>query len=250
VELSLSTFILEVINFLVLVWILKRFLYRPVLDIVARRRAAIDKTMAEAKRIEDNAQRLEERYKKRLGEWETERTEARDKLQHELDEERTRQMAELRKSLDEETEKSKAAETRRLADLRDKLERQGLELGARLASHLVAAAATPELQEKLLDQFLLDFDATPADRIAGLLGNPDLPPDAIDVSSAFALTKTQQQSVGKRAKALCGTDIPVRFTEDPSLLAGIRLTIGGCALGLNLKDELDGFARLGDVGTS
>ena len=65
-EFSLSTFVLELINFLVLVWILKRFLYRPVLDIIARRREQIDATMAEAKRIEDNAQALKQKYDERL----------------------------------------------------------------------------------------------------------------------------------------------------------------------------------------
>ena len=43
VELSWSTFILEVINFIVLVFILKHFFYKPVLTAIARRRESIDK---------------------------------------------------------------------------------------------------------------------------------------------------------------------------------------------------------------
>jgi len=136
-ELSLSTFVLELINFVVLVWILKRFLYKPVLDIIARRRAQIDETLSKAKRIEEDAHELEDRYEKRLREWESERAVAREKLAHELDDERNRQLRELRSSLDAEIEKSRAAETRRLADLADDLERQGLSLGARFASRLL-----------------------------------------------------------------------------------------------------------------
>jgi F-type H+-transporting ATPase subunit b len=246
-EMSLSTFILEVINFLVLVWILKRFLYRPVLDIVAQRRARIDETVADAKRKEAEAQSLKERYEKRLVRWEAERNEARDKLAHELDEERAGRLAELRQSLDREAEKGRAAEERRLADLGNKLEQRGLELGARFASRLLAASATEALQGKLLDCFLADFDATPRDRIASLLGNADLPPDSVEISSAFKLSRSQQQALEDRATSLCGADVPVSFTEDPSLVAGLRMTIGGCVLGLNLKDELDGFAGLANV---
>jgi F-type H+-transporting ATPase subunit b len=248
VELSLSTFVLEMINFLVLVWILKRFLYRPVLDVVARRREQIDATMAKAKRIDDEAQELKERYEKRLDEWEREQTNKRGALAHELADERARQLAELRKSLDDEVEKSQAAEARRVADLGDKLEREGLALGARFASRLLGVSATPELQTRLLDLFVQDFDATPPERFANLLGNPELGPDSVDVSSAFELTEAQRTAVDERAKKLCGSDVPVRFTEDRDLLAGIRLTIGGCVLGLNLKDELEGFARLRNVG--
>ena len=36
-ELDWSTFALEIINFLALLWILKRFLYRPILAVVAER---------------------------------------------------------------------------------------------------------------------------------------------------------------------------------------------------------------------
>jgi len=246
VEISLSTFILEIINFLVLVWILKRFLYRPVLDIVARRQARIDETMAAAQRTDSDARQLKERYEARLRDWESEQADAREKLAHEIDAERSRQLAALRASLDEEAEKREAAEERRLADLGARLERQGLALGARFASRLLEASATPELQEKLVGLFLQDLDATPQERVACLLGSPDLPPDAVEVSSAYELTPAEQAAVGERAKALCGADIPVHFAEAPELMAGIRLSIGGCVLGLNLKDELDGFTRLSD----
>jgi F-type H+-transporting ATPase subunit b len=247
VELSLSTFILELINFLVLVWILKRLLYRPVLDIIARRRASIDETMAEAKRIETDAQALRQKYNERLEKWEEEQAEARGKLARNLDEERKRQLAQLRTSLDQEIEKSRASEDRRLTDLGHKLEQQGLTLGARFATRLLAAAAAPELQSSLLAKFLDDFDATPRDSFVRLLGSPDLPPDSVEISSAFALTDEQQQALAERSQSLCGDGVRVRFHEDPELLAGIRLKIGGCVLGLNLKDELDGFARLRDV---
>ena len=40
-ELSGSTFVLEIINFLILVWILKRFLYKPVLGVIAKRRKSM-----------------------------------------------------------------------------------------------------------------------------------------------------------------------------------------------------------------
>ena len=57
-ELSWPTFFLEIINFLVLVWILKRFLYKPVLEAVAHRKAVIDKTLADANAKEAGAQAL------------------------------------------------------------------------------------------------------------------------------------------------------------------------------------------------
>ena len=47
-ELDWTTFILELVNFVVLVWILNRFLYRPVMNVIDQRKAAIQRTLAEA----------------------------------------------------------------------------------------------------------------------------------------------------------------------------------------------------------
>jgi len=58
-ELNWTTFALEAVNFLVLVWILKRFLYKPVLGVIARRRAAIDRALEEAQTRHAEAQALE-----------------------------------------------------------------------------------------------------------------------------------------------------------------------------------------------
>jgi F-type H+-transporting ATPase subunit b len=85
VELNWSTFILEIINFLVLVWILKRFLYKPVLAIIARRREGIEKAMADANDLNTQAHDLQQQYENRLSDWEGEKQKAREALGHEID---------------------------------------------------------------------------------------------------------------------------------------------------------------------
>ena len=54
-ELDWTTFALEIINFLALIWILKRFLYRPVLATLGQRRAGIEATLNEARVTEGRA---------------------------------------------------------------------------------------------------------------------------------------------------------------------------------------------------
>ena len=98
-ELSWTTFILEIINFLVLVWILKRFFYKPVLDVIARRRAGIEKTMTDAQTLHTQAEKLQEQYEGRLADWDKERQQARESLARELETEHNRKMEELHLSL-------------------------------------------------------------------------------------------------------------------------------------------------------
>ena len=58
-QIDWMTLVLEIINFLVLVWILKRFLYKPVMEAIAARQRRVDGKLAEAKAIEDGAKELE-----------------------------------------------------------------------------------------------------------------------------------------------------------------------------------------------
>lgn len=58
------TVIAQIANFLVLVWLLKRFLYRPILDGIDAREAEITRRMAEAGEAQKKAQSAEAEYRK------------------------------------------------------------------------------------------------------------------------------------------------------------------------------------------
>ena len=101
-ELSWSTFLLEIVNFLILIWILKHFLYQPVLDIIARRRADIEKRLADARQLNGTAQELKSEFENRLADWGVEREKERDALARELNEERKRRLGEMQELLAQE----------------------------------------------------------------------------------------------------------------------------------------------------
>ena len=94
-ELNWSTFILEIINFLVLIWILKRFIYKPVLNVIAQRRTTIENQSAEALRLHEEATDLKNQYQNRLSDWEQEKQQARDAVNQELEIEKARQLQAL-----------------------------------------------------------------------------------------------------------------------------------------------------------
>src|SRR5574338_1303003 len=104
-ELDWTTFILEIINFLILLWLLKRLLYKPVLNMIARRKAEIEKRVADSQALRQEAESLRAQYERRIIEWEQERTAARSRLLEEISTERARLTAALRASLDQERDK-------------------------------------------------------------------------------------------------------------------------------------------------
>ena len=65
-EFDWTTFVLEALNFLVLVWLLKRFFYQPVLAEIEARRDATAKTIADAETVRREAEALKSEYQAHL----------------------------------------------------------------------------------------------------------------------------------------------------------------------------------------
>ena len=243
-ELNWSTVVLEILNFLVLVWILKRFLYQPVLDVIARRQAGIEKTLADAEARHEEAVSLQEQYEGRLAEWSKERQQAREKLSRELAAEHDRKLAELQTDLEQEREKARVAGVRRQADAVRKLEETALLQGTRFTTRLLQAAAGPELEARLVDLAINGLTALPAERVSAMRNSYGKPLDAVRVASAFPLADDQRQRLGQALASIAGEEIPQHFEQDSALLSGVRISIGAWVLGVNLQDELKGFMEL------
>jgi F-type H+-transporting ATPase subunit b len=248
-ELNWSTVVLEILNFLILVWILKRFLYQPVLDVIARRRAGIEKTLADAETHHAEAVSLQEQYEGRLAEWDRERQQAREALARDLDAERTRKLAELQTALEQEQEKVRVAGARRQADALRKTEETALLHAARFATQLLQQASGPELEARLADLAIAGLTALPAGRIDDLRNSHGKPPGEVRVASAFPLADDQRQRLEQALASIAGPDIPRHFEQDSALIAGVRISIGPWVLGVNLQDELHGFMELAHAET-
>ena len=243
-ELNWSTFVLEIINFLVLVWILKRFLYKPVLDVIARRRAGIEKTLAEAEKLQVNAERLQEQYEGRLADWGRERQQAREAMVREFEVERASKETELQTILEQEREKAVVTEARRQVDAIRKIEETALMQGARFATRLLEQASGPDTEARLVELVITELTRLPPEHITALRKSYGKTPEAIVVVSAFPLPDDQRQRLKQALATVTRPNLPLRFEQNSELLAGVRITIGAWVLGANILDELKGFTEL------
>jgi F-type H+-transporting ATPase subunit b len=201
-----TTFVLEVLNFLVLVWILKRFLYRPVLDALDARSARVREETARAEALQRDATLLKQQCEERLAHIGEEGEKARRDLEHELSRMREAGAERVRKALADEEAKQRA----RYAAAAASREAERLE-GARVEAYgnvsaMLARLASPALTGSLAQMLVEDL---------------------------AALTPEQSDSLRQAASRL-GED----KAEDPGLVAGLRVAVGECILHANLVDEL------------
>ncbi|MCG6899914.1 MAG: F0F1 ATP synthase subunit delta [Gammaproteobacteria bacterium] len=243
-ELNWSTFLLEIINFLVLVWILKHFFYKPVLDVIARRRQGIEKTLDEARTLREDAEALSTQYKNRLADWEKERQAAHATLDKEISTERARRMESLQNTLAEEQNKARVLEQRRLETSRLQAEAAALHQGAQFSARLLSAVAGPELEQRLLALLLKELTALPPERLNTLRAAAEKTADQVLVSSAYPLDRDTRQSLERTLGEALAVTAPVHYEQNQELLAGLRITVGSWVLRANLQDELQAFSEL------
>lgn len=242
-ELDWTTFALEILNFLVLVWILQRLLYQPILKVIAGRKAEIRDMFSNAETLRKEAQSLREQYENRQAEWNQEKEVVRHRMVEEVNAEKTRLLAELQVSLEQEREKARALEERRLTDLTHQAEEAAIAQGGRFAARLLARLATAELEAKLVEVVLEDLRRIPDERRQAIRTACATAATPVVMSSAHALSEHQRQSLAEAVQALLGRTVTCDWREDAQLLAGIRLSLGPWMLGANLQDELKAFSE-------
>ena len=243
-ELSWSIFVLEIVNFLVLLWILQHFLYRPIAEVIARRKAGIDKVREDAQALHAEAQQLKQQYENRLADWNAERQQARAVLERELEAQRRAGLEANRSALEQEREKTRVVEASRQAEARRALQETALAQGAQFATRLLEAAAGAETQSGLVELVIAGLSQLSAERVAAIRQSAESGTGDLVVLSALPLLPEQRDRLQQALLSVAGVSTPPRFELREDLLAGVRITLGPWVLGCNLRDELAGMAAL------
>jgi len=231
------TLALQTVNFAVLVWLLRRFLYKPVLRAIDARRAEIDRQEAETR-----AAKLE--LERRIAAIEAERAgiaaerEAALKIAAAQAEEsaatrRTqaeREAAELlegaRKTLAAERELA-LAETRRAA----------LDLGAEFARRLLAEVPMQLRAEAWLqriEQYLAKLPKPELDALVQQCADGA----SLTVVTSSSLSPATMESWRGRLSRPLGDGIGVKFGVDPGLIAGAELHFPSAVLHFSWQNAL------------
>lgn len=246
-QLDWTTFFLEVINFVVLLWILQRFLYKPVMASLDARQQRIRDETVRAEQLRSEAEALRLQYETQLAEWAKEHEASRHQLEAELQQARNKALEELRKSLLDEAAKKQARDSAIIAAHEAALMREAAGEAYKQAAGMLVRLASPALTQAIVEVFLADLQALDDTELNTLRKAAQALIDAsmVEVRAAHALEAAFQDRIGQALNAAAGQNLTPIFAEDASLIAGIRVVVGECQLHANLQDELAFFRRQG-----
>jgi F-type H+-transporting ATPase subunit b len=247
-QLDWSTVVLEIVNFLVLVWLLQHFLYKPILKVVTARQAAIDAAAQRTRDIESKAHELQAQYEARLQNWEQERAQARGKLTEELRAEREHALAALNERLEQERRKAAVLDERRRTEESARSEHKAIDLALTFARRLLAGLAGPEVESKLLSLAIDALLRLPEQRRSELRAALATSAEPPIVSTAYPVPGPQRDTLIQALRSVLDGSRELRFREDPALLAGVRISVGPWVLQANLGEELSLFSTAASDG--
>ncbi len=236
-HLDLWTIALQTINFVILAALLYRFLYRPVLGMIAARKAEVQRQYDDAKAMEDKARaNLEATASARQG-ITAEREAALKAAAAQAQEAAEARLAEARReaqALLDGARNTLAAERERALD---EARRAALDLGTEIARRLLAEMPGQLRGEAWIERIETQLNALPKperDALAKQLANGH----ELTVLTPAPLPAPAAETWKTRLRRSLGDGVAVIFKVNPELLAGAELHFPDAVLRLSWQSEL------------
>lgn len=238
-HLDWSTLALQTGNVLVLIWLLRRFLFRPVADIVAARRAAADALLADAAaaRAKAEAQAAETATLRAALAADAERL---NRTAHEAAEtERQRLLAEAAQAAETLRAEAGAAIARERNAMRRALESEARSLAVAIAARLLTRVPADSPAASLLPSLQTALHTVPREQLQDFAAADA----AIEVVTATPVPAEEQPAWQAELARALGTQPALRFRTDPGLIGGVELHGPHTVLRDSRRADLDRIAR-------
>jgi len=228
----------QIVNFLILVVLLKIFLYDRVLKTMDQRKESVQQRFDQAEQAKSDAEQRAEDLQQQRDELENKRDElmqqARDNAEEHRREKRRQAEQEVRRKKQRWLETLEDRQADFVADLR----RRTSDRLAKLSRKVLADLADADLQQRVVGTFL-DRAANLDDETKRELQDTFADADTIEVAAAFELSDEQTQQIRDAVGQLIEGNPDVTVARQDDLICGIELRAGGHAVGWNIGDYVD-----------
>lgn len=232
--LNLGYLLVQIFNFLIMFVVLKEWVYKPILNLLEKRRETIAQSLEDARvaaearsNAEAEANKILADAQARASEIVREATERAKAIEGEIKKDAEAEAAKIRQAAQEEAQ---AERDRILADLRGQI--AALVMAA--SQKLIGEALTEERQHALIKEF---FSGVKSGKVAVLEG-ATLSGEKAEVTSAVPLTDEEKKTVQSDLLAKLGKDATVTFRVDPAILGGLIIRVGDKVLDNSVAGQL------------
>ena len=233
----------QIVNFLILVWLLKHFLYKPILDAIDAREKRIAAELADADKKKADAEKERTDFEDKNRVFDQQRSALLGKAADEAKAERERLIDQAKKD----------AENLR-ANQADALRRDQIRLASEItllaekevfaiARKALTDLATVSLEERVGEIFtrrLRELDPKAKELLGAALNNSSQP---TVVRSAFDLPADQRAAIQNALNETFSAVVRIKFEDSQDVICGIELTANGQKVAWSISSYLAGLSK-------
>lgn len=233
----------QALNFLILVWLMKRFLYQPILHAIDAREQRIARELADADSKRAEASQERDQLQQKNQNFEQQRAAL-------LNQATLAAQAERQRLLDEARQAADAWSAQRQQSLANEVRNLHRTITGRAQAEVLAIArqalmdlASTSLEERMGEVFtrrLRALDGEAKDRLAQALQTA---PEPALVRSAYELPPDQRAAIQHALNETFAAEVRLRFEAAPELVSGVELTANGQKVAWSLADYLASLER-------
>jgi F-type H+-transporting ATPase subunit b len=236
----------QVVNFLVLVWLLKRFAYKPILNAIDVREKRIVARQQEADANDTAAKALSAELQKKTAVFDSEIAVLKAKSAADIMQDRELQMTAARQEGDQLRAIERAALLTERRNLGDQVTRMTADAVFASVRKVLTDLGGVSLDERILTVFcerLRNLDAAAKDAFKTALARE---PSAA-VRSRFVITDDSRHSLQQNVDTAFGTHVPLEFVAASAAVGGIELSAGGQTVSWTVTDYLHSLGHALDA---
>jgi len=225
VQIDWLTVAAQIVNFLVLVWLLQRFLYRPITDAIGRREQRIADRLNEARAARGAAEEEAETFRRRQQELEERKEDILSSARDEARALRDRMEDEVRKEVEEKRAAWRDHLDAERAALLSALQRRAGHRILDITGRILSEYADTGISERAVATFaerLATLDPQTRDRLAEAASEAQ----TAMVETGAALSGAAKGRITRALREALSAEIDVEYREDDGIVIGARLTIG------------------------
>lgn len=244
------TVVAQTLNFLILVWLMKRFLYKPILHAIDQREKLIAAELADAATTKSDAQKERDEFQHKNKAFDQQHAALLSKASDEAKAERRRLLDEARQAADDLSAKRQATLRNETQNLNQSISRRTQQEVFAITRKVLTDLAGSTLEERMLDVFLNRLKAISGEEREQLISAIKATQNPVVVRTMFDLSATLSAETERVIKETFGLESQIRFETAAELISGIELVTDGHKVAWSIADYLksmeNGIAELFD----
>ena len=240
-EWNTTTFVFSILNFLILVGVLYKFLNRPLRKVVAERRAKIEEETDQAKRTLEEAEALRAENEAKLREIDAQKQRMIAEARAQAEEAAEHITSEARKQAGVQSGVAERELARQKQEALKALENDLVSLGLDLGRKTLSVLTDQDLEERLLERLASSLaEMRREDETRALAAKPGAP---VDVDTARALSADEEARIAQLISENVDAPCECAFHVDPELVAGVRVRFENVIVESSIAGVLADFRR-------